>query len=96
MRAIKTCDECERKMRNHYTYKNKVLCWKCYRKNFTICGGVCQKKAIKKSYQVYQAKDNEKYFGIVIVPPFLIGEEILIELKKGDKKNGKRKICKGL
>jgi len=96
MRAIKTCDECGRQMRNGHTYKNKLLCGTCYRKNFKICGGICQKTAIKKSYTVHQIKDNERYFGIVIVPPTLIGEEILIELKKGDKKNGKRKICKGL
>ena len=84
----KTCENCEKRMRQARRYKGKILCYKCYRKKAKRVGGYrpnfSLEEALKRTYKIrgYLNKKQNSICAACSFPSILTGHKVKLVLIK--------------
>ena len=97
----KLCSDCSLKYRKLRVYKQKMLCWNCYRKSVSWMPSpgqsiVTLEKALERVYEIrgYLNKNSTRLVTYCSFPSILIGHKVRLILcddepkEKGEKNHG--------
>lgn len=88
-RCWKKCDNCKVRMKRHWRYKNKILCYHCYQKKVHMITAhrprISLDKALSKIYEIRgQLSMGRRLSATKNFPSILIGHKVKITLADED------------